>query len=141
MTIADCGNRIPESFHAGTSRTLPSFLMIMGHHGSTESRPTESAFRVNLGAFFEELFPFLLQSRFDGFRFRIVLIFSHSSRTLHRVSILKTNLTKRRYKAPKRSSCPLCKPNKRGRDDKKSVSEVRTAVKHAEELREQGFTS
>ncbi len=53
---------------------------------------------------------------------------------------VKTNLTKRRFKAPKRSSCGLCKPHKRGWDDKKTPSELRTAVKHAEELREQGFS-
>lgn len=53
---------------------------------------------------------------------------------------VKTNLTKRRVKAPKRSSCALCKPHKRGWDDKKTPGELRTAVKHAQELREQGFS-
>ncbi len=52
---------------------------------------------------------------------------------------MKTNLTKRRFKAPKRSSCALCKPHKRGWDDKKKPGELRVAVKHAQELREQGF--
>jgi hypothetical protein len=49
---------------------------------------------------------------------------------------MKTNLTKRRYKAPKRSACPLCKPYKRGREDKKTAGDMRTAVKHEEEIRE-----
>jgi hypothetical protein len=49
---------------------------------------------------------------------------------------MKTNLTKRRYKAPKRSACPLCKPNKRGRDDKKTVGDMRIAVKHEQEIQD-----
>jgi hypothetical protein len=53
---------------------------------------------------------------------------------------VKTNLVKRRFKAPKRSSCALCKPHKRGWDDKKTPGEMRTAVKQAQELREQGFS-
>ncbi len=51
---------------------------------------------------------------------------------------MKTNLVKRRIKATKRSSCALCKPHKRGWDDKKP-GELRTAVKHSQELRDQGF--
>jgi hypothetical protein len=53
---------------------------------------------------------------------------------------LKTNLTKRRYKAPKGSSCHLCKPNKHGRDDKKTFRDLKKAVTHAQEIREQGLT-
>jgi plasmid stabilization system protein ParE len=52
---------------------------------------------------------------------------------------MKTNLVKRRIKAPKRSSCALCKPHKRGWEDKKNPGELRTAVKHSQELREHGF--
>lgn len=54
---------------------------------------------------------------------------------------MKTNLAKRRFKAPKRRSCALCKPHKRGWDDKKTAGELRTAVKHAQELREYGFVA
>ena len=53
---------------------------------------------------------------------------------------VKTNLVKRRFKAPKRSSCALCRPHKRGWEYKKTPGELRTAVKHAQELREQGFS-
>jgi len=52
---------------------------------------------------------------------------------------LKTNLTKRRFKAPKRSSCGLCKPHKRGWDDKKRTGEMRAAIKHVQELKDEGF--
>jgi hypothetical protein len=58
---------------------------------------------------------------------------------LHQSTLLKSNLTKRRFKAPKRSSCALCKPHKRGWDYKKTPGEMRRAMKHAQELREQGF--
>jgi hypothetical protein len=52
---------------------------------------------------------------------------------------LKANLMKRRIKAPKRSSCALCKPHKRGWNDKKNPGELRIAVKHSQELREHGL--
>jgi len=52
---------------------------------------------------------------------------------------MKTNLTKRRFKAQKKSLCALCKPHKRGWDDRKTAGELRIAVKHAHELREHGF--
>jgi len=52
---------------------------------------------------------------------------------------MKTNLTKRRYKAPKGSSCPLCKPNKNGRDDKKTFRDVKIAVAHSQEIREEAY--
>jgi hypothetical protein len=49
---------------------------------------------------------------------------------------MKTNLTKRRYKAEKRSACGLCKPNKRGGADKKTVRDLRAALKHQSEIDE-----
>ena len=49
---------------------------------------------------------------------------------------MKGNLTKRRYKAPKSSSCAMCKPYKQGWEDKKTVRDVRHAVKHEQEIRE-----
>ena len=49
---------------------------------------------------------------------------------------MKTNLTKRRYKAQKRSACPMCKPHKRGWEDKKTAGDLRTAVKHEQELQD-----
>ena len=48
-----------------------------------------------------------------------------------RRNILKTNLTKRRFKAPKRSSCALCKPHKRGWDDKKTPGERRSSTRRS----------
>ncbi len=49
---------------------------------------------------------------------------------------MKTNLAKRRYKAQKHSACAMCKPHKRGWEDKKTVGNVRAAVKHEQELQE-----
>lgn len=49
------------------------------------------------------------------------------------------SLTRRRFKAPKRSSCALCKPHKRGWEDKKTSGEMRIAIKHAQELKDAGF--
>ena len=49
---------------------------------------------------------------------------------------MKTNLTKRRYKAQKRSACGLCKPYKRGWEDKKTVRDLRVATKHQQEIEE-----
>ncbi len=42
---------------------------------------------------------------------------------------MKTNLTKRRYKAEKRSACAMCKPYNRGWEDKKTVRDLRSATK------------
>ena len=47
---------------------------------------------------------------------------------------MKSNLAKRRYKAQKRSACAMCKPYKRGWQDKKTVRDLRTALKHADEM-------
>jgi hypothetical protein len=49
---------------------------------------------------------------------------------------MKTNLTKRRYKGQKRSACGLCKPYKRGWEDKKTVRDLRIATKHQQEIEE-----
>jgi hypothetical protein len=49
---------------------------------------------------------------------------------------MKTNLTKRRFKAQKKSACGLCKPNKRGGADKKTVRDLRLALKHQGEIDE-----
>jgi len=49
---------------------------------------------------------------------------------------MKTNLIKRRYKAQKKSACGLCKPHKRGWEDKKTVSDLRIALKHAQEIQD-----
>jgi hypothetical protein len=51
---------------------------------------------------------------------------------------MKTNLRKARFKAPKNSSCAMCKPNKRGWEDKKTSQDLRTVVKHEDELRDAG---
>ena len=47
---------------------------------------------------------------------------------------MKTDLTKRRYKAPKRSACAMCKPHKRGWEDKKTARDMRHAVQHTDEI-------
>jgi hypothetical protein len=49
---------------------------------------------------------------------------------------MKSNLTKRRYKAQKRSSCAMCKPYNRGWEHKKTTGELRIAVKHEQEIRD-----
>jgi hypothetical protein len=48
---------------------------------------------------------------------------------------MKGKLTKKRYKAKKKSSCSLCKPYKTGSEDKKSFNDLRQAEKHEEELK------
>jgi len=50
--------------------------------------------------------------------------------------LMKTGLTKRRFKAHKRSACGLCKPWKRGGEDKKTVRDLRVAAKHQQEIEE-----
>jgi hypothetical protein len=49
---------------------------------------------------------------------------------------MKTNLLKRRYKAQKKSACGLCKPNKRGGEDKKTVRDLRLAGRDEEQIRD-----
>lgn len=48
---------------------------------------------------------------------------------------MKGKLTKARFKAKKRSSCPMCKPYKTGGEDKKRFNDLRQAVKHDQELK------
>ncbi len=55
-----------------------------------------------------------------------------------RRALMKTNLTKRRYKAQKRSACGLCKPHQRGGQDKKTVRDVRIALQHEHEMQTDG---
>ena len=50
--------------------------------------------------------------------------------------LMKNNITKRRYKAQKRSACAMCKPVQRGWEDKKTVRDVRVAIQHEQELKE-----
>jgi hypothetical protein len=47
---------------------------------------------------------------------------------------MKTNLLKRRYKAQKKSACGLCKPNKRGGEDKKTVRDLRLAGRDEQQI-------
>ena len=49
---------------------------------------------------------------------------------------MKTRLTQRRYRAPKRSACAMCKPQQRGWADKKTPGDLRRAVGQEQELRE-----
>ena len=46
---------------------------------------------------------------------------------------MKSKFTQRRYRALKRSSCTMCKPQKQGWADKKTFAEVRQAVAHEQE--------
>jgi hypothetical protein len=49
---------------------------------------------------------------------------------------MKGNVTKRRYKAQKRSACAMCKPYKRGWEDKKTARDLRAAIQHEQQLKE-----
>jgi hypothetical protein len=50
---------------------------------------------------------------------------------------MKTKTTQRRIKAPKRSSCAMCKPWKKGWEDKHTIGEKRKAQDADQQLREQ----
>jgi len=49
---------------------------------------------------------------------------------------MKSKFTQRRYRAPKRSACGLCKPQKRGWDDKKTFNDLRRAIAQEQQIRE-----
>lgn len=49
---------------------------------------------------------------------------------------MKTKLTQARYKARKRSSCPMCKPYKNKWEDKKDINRLRAAQGHEQQLQE-----
>jgi hypothetical protein len=49
---------------------------------------------------------------------------------------LKSKFTQRRYRAPKRSACALCKPHQQGWADKKTFTDVRRAVADEHQLRD-----
>jgi hypothetical protein len=49
---------------------------------------------------------------------------------------MKSKLTQRRYRAPKRSACGLCKPQKRGWADKKTVADLCRAVGQEQQIRD-----
>jgi len=49
---------------------------------------------------------------------------------------MKGNLLKRRYKTQKKSACGLCKPNKRGGEDKKTIRDLRMAGKDEAQMRD-----
>ena len=49
---------------------------------------------------------------------------------------MKTRLTQRRIRARKRSACALCKPQKRGREDKRTPRDRRLAVGAEEQIRD-----
>lgn len=51
---------------------------------------------------------------------------------------MKTKLTQRRIKARNASACGLCKPWKQGGADKKTVRDLRHAVRAEQQLREAG---
>ena len=49
---------------------------------------------------------------------------------------MKTKLTQRRFKAQKSSACGLCKPWKKGGEDKKTVGQLRKAQDADQQLKE-----
>jgi hypothetical protein len=49
---------------------------------------------------------------------------------------MKSNFTQRRYRAPKRRACGLCKPQKQGWADEKTFADVRRAVADEQQLRD-----
>lgn len=50
---------------------------------------------------------------------------------------MKGKLRKARFKANKGSGCALCKPYKHGWEDKKTARDLRIAIKHEDELKQQ----
>jgi len=49
---------------------------------------------------------------------------------------MKSKFTQRRYRAPKRSACAMCKPQKRGWADKKTVTDLRRAIGQQQQIHE-----
>jgi len=49
---------------------------------------------------------------------------------------MKSKFTQRRYRAPKRSACGLCKPHQQGWADKKTFADVRGGVAHEQQVRD-----
>ena len=49
---------------------------------------------------------------------------------------MKLKFTQRRYRAPKRSSCAMCKPQQRGWADKKTPGDLRRAIGQKQQIRE-----
>jgi hypothetical protein len=49
---------------------------------------------------------------------------------------MKSKMAQRRYRAPKRCACGLCKPQKRGWADKKTPADLRRAVGQEQEIRD-----
>ncbi len=48
---------------------------------------------------------------------------------------MKSKFTQRRYRAPKRSACGLCKPHQKGWADKKTVTDARRASADEHQIR------
>jgi hypothetical protein len=49
---------------------------------------------------------------------------------------MKSKFIQRRYRAPKRSSCAMCKPQQRGWADKKTPGDLRRAIGQEQQIRE-----
>jgi hypothetical protein len=49
---------------------------------------------------------------------------------------MKSKFTQRRYRAPKHSSCALCKPQQRGWADKKTPGDLRRAIAQEQQIRD-----
>ena len=49
---------------------------------------------------------------------------------------MKSKFVQRRYRAPKRSACAMCNPQKRGWADKKTVTDLRRAIGQEQQIRE-----
>jgi len=49
---------------------------------------------------------------------------------------MKSKFTQRRYRAPKRSACAMCKPQQRGWADKKTPGDLRRVIAQEQQIRE-----
>jgi hypothetical protein len=55
--------------------------------------------------------------------------------------LMKSKLTQRRYRAPKRSACGLCKPQQRGWADKKTPADLRCVIGQEQQIQESESSS
>lgn len=59
-----------------------------------------------------------------------------STPTLGTIFNMKGKYTQKRYKAPKGSSCAMCKPWKHNGEDKKTINEIRAGIDAEQQLRD-----
>lgn len=49
---------------------------------------------------------------------------------------MKTKITQAKYRCKRGCGCKLCKPQKGGHEDKRSVRDVKLSLGHSEEIKE-----